>query len=197
MNDSEIRINFHRKKLLKHHIDNDTLVVNELGLNHGKCRADIAVINGQLIGFEIKSDSDSLLRLKEQVKSYNEIFDKLYIIVGSRYANTIHKHLPDWWGVIIADKGLRSATRFALNRKAKMNQSINPVSLARLLWRDEVVVILKQRNISPRLLRQPRTILYEHLANILSLNELRKTVRTYLKKRENWRCPESLLLYDD
>jgi len=63
MNDAGIRRNLHCKKLRRHHVDPDTLVVDELGLKHGKCRADIAVINGHLMGYEIKSDDDSLRRL--------------------------------------------------------------------------------------------------------------------------------------
>ena len=71
MNDAQIRSSFHSKKLRRHHATPDTLVVDELGLKHGKCRADIAVINGHLIGYEIKSDDDSLHRLARQVEAYN------------------------------------------------------------------------------------------------------------------------------
>jgi len=73
MNDLEIRGSFHRKKLRLQHAHVDTLVVDELGLNHGECRADIAVINGHLVGYEIKSNKDSLRRLEGQVNSYNAV----------------------------------------------------------------------------------------------------------------------------
>jgi hypothetical protein len=55
MNDPLIRKAFHCSFLQKEHAAPTTLVVDELGLEHGKCRADIAVINGHLIGYEIKS----------------------------------------------------------------------------------------------------------------------------------------------
>lgn len=196
MNDSEIRENFHRKKLRKQHAHKDTIVVNELGLNHGKNRADIAVINGLLVGYEIKSNNDSLLRLYEQIKSYNTIFDKSYVIVGDRYINIIHKYLPEGWGIIAANKGMKSAVNFNLVRKASINKSVNPISVARLLWRDEAVEILEQKQIPPKILRQPRAVLYEYLADMLNTCELRETVREYLKKRKKWRYPGLLSRYD-
>jgi len=119
MNDSIIRNNFHRKKLKKYHEDKNTLVIDELGLNHGKNRADIAVVNGLIIGYEIKSSSDTLSRLEEQIKSYNAIFDKVNIIVGSCHLENIQKHLPEWWGIIHAEKGPRGAVKFDLIRKSR------------------------------------------------------------------------------
>ena len=197
MNELEIRQNFHRKKLQRQHVHKDTLVIDELGLNHGKTRADIAVINGLLIGYEIKSNADSLIRLKEQIKSYNSIFDKSYIIVGKRYVGTIHKYLPDWWGIILAIKGSRFAVNFKLIRKPCMNQHINPVSIARLLWRDEVSNILRKKDMPAKLLRRPRAFLYQSLAERIKISELRKVVGEALKQRNNWRRHEPLVQYDD
>ncbi|WP_128815240.1 hypothetical protein [Vibrio sp. 624788] len=54
-NDSEIREAFHKKKLKSQHEDNQTLVIDELGLMHGSNRIDIAVVNGCIHGYEIKS----------------------------------------------------------------------------------------------------------------------------------------------
>jgi hypothetical protein len=197
MNDLEIRKNFHTKKLQKYHANNNTLVIDELGLNHGKNRADIAVISCHLVGYEIKSNSDSLIRLKDQIRSYNSIFSKAYIIVGNRYQDIIHKHIPNWWGIIVSARGNRNTINFHLVRKAYKNKQIQPISIARLLWRNEVVEILAKENISPKLLRQPRATLYEYLTSIFEISELEKMVIKYLKQRKNWRYPLSTLLCDD
>jgi hypothetical protein len=53
--DRDVREALHRKVLKEHHGDADTLVLDELGLRHGTCRVDIAVVNGYLHGYEIKS----------------------------------------------------------------------------------------------------------------------------------------------
>ena len=89
MNDQQIRVSFHNKWLSKHHNDSKTMVINELGLNHGKSRADIAIINGRLIGYEIKSELDSLRRLNEQIVSYNAVFDRTYLIATQRHLKYI------------------------------------------------------------------------------------------------------------
>jgi hypothetical protein len=191
MNDAEIRQNFHRKILRRQHIRNDTLVIDELGLNHGRCRADIAVVNGHLVGYEIKSNSDSLRRLREQVKAYSAIFDRAFIVVGDRHIDKIQNSIPEWWGVIISSRGPKGAINFNMTRRSQMNRSIDPVSVARLLWRNEAIEILHQKKLTPRMLRQPRAVLYKYLAELLNICELRKDIRKYLQKRRNWRCPES------
>jgi hypothetical protein len=190
MNDAEIRLSFHRKILRRQHKRNDTLVIDELGLNHGKCRADIAVVNGHLVGYEIKSDNDSLRRLGLQVESYNAVFDKAFIVVGDRHIDSIKDRIPEWWGVIVSSRGPRGAINFSMIRKAQMNRSVDLISVARLLWRDEAVEILQQRRLPSRVLRQPRAALYKHLVELLNTCELRKAVREYLQKRRNWRCLE-------
>jgi len=192
MNDAEIRQNFHRKRLRLQHAQKDTLVIDELGLNHGRCRADIAVINGHLFGYEIKSDNDSLRRLKKQIKSYNAIFDKVFIIVGNRYINSIQGHIPKWWGIIVSVKGSKGAVNFDTVRKARTNKNIDPISVAQLLWRNEAEEILRQKKLPSRILRQPRAVLYENLVDTVNICELRKLVREYFKKRRNWRCHELL-----
>ncbi len=196
MNDVEIRQNFHRKILRRQHAHKDTLVIDELGLNHGKCRADIAVVNGRFVGYEIKSNNDSLRRLEEQVKSYSAVFDRVSIIAGNRYINCIQDYIPEWWGVIVSAKGPRGAVNFDLIRKAQTNKNIDPISIAKLLWRNEAEEILMQKKMPSKILRQPRAILYECLVDVLNTCELRKIVRKYLKNRRNWRCPESLSRYD-
>ena len=190
MNDVEIRQNFHRKRLRRQHTQKDTLVIDELGLNHGKCRADIAVINGHFVGYEIKSNNDSLRRLEEQVKAYNAVFDKVFIVVGDRYINSIKNYIPEWWGVIASVRGLRGAVNFDIIREARTNKKIDPISIAQLLWRNEVEEILQQKKLPPQILRQPRAVLHKYLVSTLNICELRKFAREYIKKRKNWRCPE-------
>lgn len=196
MNDVEIRQNFHRKILRRQHAHKGTLVIDELGLNHGKCRADIAVVNGQFVGYEIKSNNDSLRRLEEQVKSYSAVFDRVSIIVGNRYIDSIQDYIPDWWGVIVSARGPRGAVNFDLIRKAQTNKNIDPISIAKLLWRNEAEEILMQKKMPSKILRQPRAILYECLVDVLNTCELRKIVRKYLKNRRNWRCPALPSRYD-
>lgn len=197
MNDLIIRQHFHAKRLQGRNADKDALIIEELGLNHGKNRADIAVLNGRFIGYEIKSNSDSLRRLKEQIQSYNAVFDEAYIVVGDRHTKTIHKYLPAWWGIIEVIESGEDDIDFNMIRKARSNKCVEPISVARLLWRNEVLEILKQKRTSPKILREPRGILYQHLVDIMNISEIRMKVRDFLMRRKNWRCPEPILQYGD
>ena len=119
------------------------------------------------------------------------------IIVGDRHIDSIQNYIPEWWGVIVSVRGPRGAVNFNIIRKARTNKNVDPISVAQLLWRDEAEEILRQKKLSPRILRQPRATLYEYLVDKLNICELRKFIREYFKKRKNWRCPESPSQYGD
>ena len=99
MNDPLIRKAFHYTFLEKEHRSPNTLVIDELGLEHGKCRADIAVINKQISGYEIKSGKDTLTRLKKQIEIYNAIFDYSSIVLEKRHLKEALDLAPKWWGL--------------------------------------------------------------------------------------------------
>lgn len=197
MNDALIRESFHRKKLRKHHEAPDTLVIDELGLKHGRCRADIAVINGHFIAFEIKSDEDSLRRLTEQVKAYNAVFDQATVIVGRRHIKNVERLIPLWWGITAASAGERGAVRFETIRPAAWNQSTDDFAVAQLLWREEAAGELASRGVYGGILRQKRSVLYYELVKRLGPRELRQVVRVRLKGRTGWRRPARPFRYDD
>ena len=66
-----------RIKIQDDHKTDPALIIEELGVNHGSARADIAAVNGILHCYEIKSDRDTLLRLPGQIKAYNAVFDQV------------------------------------------------------------------------------------------------------------------------
>lgn len=187
MRDRDVREALYSKVLKEHEGDTDTLVLDELGIRHGASRVDIAVINGEIHGFEIKSDADTLTRLSAQMTFYSEVFDRVTLVVGQKHAEKAMPTLPDWWGVRVATEGARGAIHFKVTRKAKMNPAHNPIALAELLWRDEAMQELQELGVTGAILRQPRAALYQHLAEALELDDLRAMVRRRLKARENWR----------
>lgn len=187
MRDRDVRNALHRKVLKEHHGDANTLVLDELGLRHGACRVDIAVVNGYLHGYEIKSDSDTLERLPGQILVYGSVLDHATLVVGEKHANKSKAHLPDWWGIKIAIAGPRGGITFDDERAVQINPSIEPGALAELLWRTEVTEILRALGMPERALRKPRATLYRDLAEALPLDALRDVIRQRLKAREQWR----------
>ena len=190
MKDSQIRAAFHKKVLRRHHANAETLVVDELGLKHGRRRADIAVINDHLNGFEIKGDEDSLHRLAGQIEAYSAVFDRATLVVTGRHRQEVQDILPPWWGIVVCAEGPRRAVWFRTVRRPKANPSVDCFSIAQLLWRAEAAEILASRGVSASVLRSKRAVLYEHLVDLTELRELRSLVRARLKSRSDWRCPQ-------
>lgn len=187
MGDREVRQALHSRVLREHHGQPNTLVLDELGLRHGTVRVDIAVVNGFLHGYEIKSDADTLTRLPTQVDVYSKVLDRATLVVGERHVEKAKLCVPEWWGIKVVCSGPRGGIDFETARSIQMNPAIDPLALAELLWRDELVALLQKSGVSAKLLRRPRGALYKHLVEIMSLDELRVTIRQQLKGRERWR----------
>lgn len=197
MRDRDVRQALHRKVLKEHHGDSNTLVLDELGLRHGTCRVDIAVVNGYLHGYEIKSDFDTLDRLPSQVVVYGAVLDRATLVVGERHLEKAKPLVPYWWGIKVATSGPRGGITFETAQSVQLNPSIDPLALAELLWRPEVVEILAERGAPAELLKKPRAVLYKHLAATVELGDLRDLIRQRLKARERWRGHRPLSSGDD
>lgn len=81
----------------------------------GVSRTDaLGVIDGQLIGFEIKSDHDTYARLKRQTADYDELCDVNYLVIGKSHRKQADQHIPKHWGIICvyeADEAGQSETK--------------------------------------------------------------------------------------
>lgn len=187
MRDRDVRGALHQRVLQEHHGDANTLVVDELGLRHGSCRIDIAVVNGLLHGYEIKSDSDTLARLRDQVLVYGQILDRATLVVGERHHASAMNLIPHWWGVKVATMNAAQEVDFETIRPEQDNTDIDAVALAELLWKAEVSSILSFTGASKTVLRQTRAAQYAYLAKEMELSHLRAIVRQFLKSREGWR----------
>lgn len=184
MRDIDVRIALRREVLRRHEGQPDTLVVHELGLRHGAARVDIAVVNGRLHGYEIKSDADTLERLPSQVSIYSAVLDVATLVVGHRHAAKALRLLPEWWGVKVATEGPRGGICLRELRRGQPNPGIDPVAVAELLWRDEAADMLRAMGYPTSTARKSRTQLYHELVSVLSVDELRARVRHALKSRE-------------
>lgn len=189
MRDIDVRRALRREVLRHHEGEPDTLVIAELGLRHGITRVDIAVVNGSIHGYEIKSDADSLERLPSQIALYSAVLDKATLVVGERHAADAVTLLPPWWGVKIATEGPRGGTSLRHVERGGLNPAIDPIAVAELLWRSEVAGSLRRLDYPEKALRQARSYLYRELAGAVPIDELRAIVRQALKDRENWRHP--------
>ncbi len=73
-------------------------IVEELGIERGAARIDLALITDRLVGFEIKSDQDTFDRLSNQIHAYNRVFDEITLVTGPALLDDALRLLPPWWG---------------------------------------------------------------------------------------------------
>jgi hypothetical protein len=190
--DRDVRAAVLKKVLSEHVADPKVLVMEELGLEHGACRVDIAVINGMIHGYELKSDSDTLARLPQQALIYSRALDKATLVVGEKHVADAQALIPEWWGIKVSYAGPRGAVHIDGFRSAATNPDLSPFHVAHLLWKDEAISILETMNVGKKELRASRTQLYTLLVELLPVASLRAHVREALKRRTKWRHPAQL-----
>ncbi len=166
--------------------DPDTLFIEELGLRHGSARVDFAAINGALHGYEIKSETDRLTRLPNQVKIYGTVMDSMTLVVCDKYLEPAQKIVPDWWGILVAKRKSKTVSIQNVRYRSE-NSNVEPMAVAELLWRSEVIDELDKLGIPERELRGSKPVLYAKLIERLQINELKRIARKCLKRRKNWR----------
>ncbi len=196
-NDTIIREVLIAKLRETHAHDPKVRIIPELGVRHGAARVDVAVVNGVLHGYEIKSDRDTLTRLPEQVVAYNSVFDEVTLVVGKSHLYEALHMVPDWWGIVIAKVDADGAVIFNTLRGAAKNPLEDRPAIARLLWREEALAILEDEGKAEGLRSKPRTVIYEKLSSVLPPETLGDRVREVLFFRQEWRPDAPLVLNGD
>ena len=185
MKDIDIREPF-IEKIIKINEGHDYRIIPEMAVCDGMSRVDIAVANGSLYGYEIKSDADTLDRLPQQQEFYNKTFDKVYIVVGIKYESIIEEFIPDWWGIYVAYYDKKKNVMFKQKKRGRKNSDVNAESLLELLWRDEIENLLKNKGFKG-LSSKNRRILRKIALDNLTLKEIKDYTRETLKIRKDWR----------
>lgn len=192
MNDRIVRKAFHTSVLKKAHSSSDTFVVDELGLKNGLVRADIAVLNGKLVGYEIKTEKDNLERLPNQVDVYSQVFDNAFLVVCEKHLNRAVELIPDWWGIYIIQNRSNESFSFKCLRKSKLNIHKSSYALVQLLWKSEALEVLNDtgKDFKPNVTKQ---CLYDEIVSHYDSTSLSQITLQYLKKRTDWRISRSRL----
>ena len=169
--------------------------LEEVELSGGEIRADLVHVM-DMHCYEIKSEADTLKRLIGQGARYARVFDRVTLVTAERHLKKALPILPSWWGILVLPD--ETTDKFKQIRSAKPNKRHEPDVLATLLKRDEALDLLDKLG---QLRGWKSKSLYQiqaHIAQILSLDELRQHVREYLLKRvglsQSNHCQEELIV---
>jgi len=184
MRDRDIRSALMNDLRLSHLGDPDTAIVEELSIRRNGARIDVALVNGTVHGFELKSDFDTLCRLPEQAPAYSEVCDHATLVVGERHVLKAIELVPDWWGIRVVRRN--SATvAFRDLKLAQINPCTSPTAVAQLLRREEVLNILISLGIESEGTRASRQQLCLTLAKTVEFSMLSEKVRCCLRARQS------------
>ena len=106
----------------------------------GSSKADLAILNGTATAYEIKSERDSLVRLRSQVENYKRVFAKVFVIASEGHVSGVLDTVPDDVGVMM----LASRYRISTVRDAEDRpERICPATVFESLRVAEAAAILK------------------------------------------------------
>ncbi|SEQ55291.1 hypothetical protein SAMN02910369_02003 [Lachnospiraceae bacterium NE2001] len=143
-----------------------------------KSRADVlAIVESGILGFEIKSDSDSYARLGRQVKDYDKFCDKCYAVVGESHIH-VDEHIPDYWGIIVINK-----ENVIVERDAEECPKVKLQNQLDILWRNELLNIQLKEGL-PKLANSKRTDIYKRLIDTAGEPTIKADVCEQLFERD-------------
>ena len=90
--------------------------------------------------------------------------------------------LPPWWGVLQVVQGA-SGVRFKSHRKGRRNPSRDSRTLVELLWLDDAITFLEQRDSARGVRGKPRRMVWDKVCDCYTLDEIAENVRERLKAR--------------
>jgi hypothetical protein len=160
-------------------------LIEELGLGHGRVFVDVAVLNGELHGYELKSERDTLERLPRQAEFYGAVLDRATLVASERHLLHAERMLPPWWGLCLAHQE-EGSIRLEPVRLAQRNPEQRMLAMTELLWREEALALLEQAGHARGLRGKSRRHLYQRLTEVLPPELLHDAVLHQLKVRERW-----------
>ena len=176
--------------------DNTSIIIDEFPVVEGSARVDIAVVNGKLHGFEIKSDQDTLDRLSDQIFFYNMVFDKMTLVVSEKFKDKLINIIPKWWGIYYI-KTVGNKPKLVVEKKSKLNKDIKIEAFLSLLWRNEMLELLLSNNIKKGVKSKNKEDLTQIIIKNFSFNEIKNFTRLKLKTRNIERAVLVSKLCDD
>lgn len=188
--DREIRVALLAVLRHLHADEDDVAVLEELGLCRGEVFVDVTLVNGLLHGFEIKSDRDSLRRLARQALFYSAVLDRATLVVGERHVRDAIEIVPAWWELQLANVTADGVGLTQL-RAGKVNRHRDSRALVELLWLDDALSLLAERNAVRGFRGKPRRAVWDRVCEVYSVEEIATAVRKQLKARPKHRSARS------
>ena len=168
--------------LEENHACDQARILHELKVPRPSARVDVALVNGELVSFEIKSDVDSLSRLTSQIPACNSVFDRAYIVTTGRHIKSCLAKIPSWWGIVIACETQKGVFVSEI-RKSKINTEWCVRSSLHILTKAELCKIALALCDQAIISSARRDNVVERIASSCDTYFVRKAINEMLKQR--------------
>lgn len=141
------------KILLGRHSLQTASMLNEFRV--GECKADLAILNGTATVYEVKSERDSLVRLRKQVTAYATVFAKVYVIASESHVKAVENTVPRDVGILALNRRYRIST---LREATGTPEQTSPAAIFNSLRTQEARLVLALNGI--QVPHVPNTLLH-------------------------------------
>lgn len=125
----------------------------------------LAIVDNQTIAIEIKSNSDNLNRLPEQILEYCKIFDKVIIFTSASHLIGINRQISKNVGLYVIDNSLKKIQAPHLNRSLDKLEMLYSISSGFLKKRYPQYRNLNSTEIRNKLLKKGKTTIHDLLVS--------------------------------
>jgi len=120
--------------LLKFHNDNSATLLKELTSEYSI--ADIVIINGDTVAYEIKTELDTFDRLDKQLESYQALYDQVYVVSYPGAFEALSKKIDHSIGIIVLEDNGQLKT---IRKAEKCSHKFNSLKAVYTLRQSELV----------------------------------------------------------
>jgi hypothetical protein len=179
--DADIRSDLVAWLLAAHQEDADVRICHEFKVRSRSARADLVLLNGEMAGFEIKSDVDTVARLSKQITAFASVMDKVHVVATQKNIDKVKKIAPDWCGIIIYVA--ESDENFRVLSEPQPCPIRDDREVAGLLSTAEIYLALKRRGMSRGLSKASAGAALDAFVSLLTQSEQRADILSALKAR--------------
>lgn len=158
----------------------DATIINEMVVANWSRRADLAVANGHLQAFEIKSDFDSLKRLDGQIETFISRFEKVTVVCAPKFTGEVTKKVATNVGVIEYKKTNRGI-HFKIVQRGRISLISNKSIYINFLLKKELQLLLAKNG--KKFSSESSRDELERLSDSISLSKIRGFVLNAIKSR--------------
>lgn len=105
------------------------------------CKADLVIVNGKATAYEIKTELDSLARLRRQVEAYGKVFDEVVVVTHKSQLDIALRLLPPNVGIA----ALTTTNKLRFRRRPTSDLgTLDKEAIFNLLRRAEYISVIQK-----------------------------------------------------